>query len=80
LDKYAIEIANLFCSKGACRVCEIGLTSHFRQGFTHDGSYPLQQFVRMAYIDGGLEQVYKYGDYALDDYEKMLFGAGLIGE
>ena len=80
LDKYAIEIANLFCSKGACRVCEIGLTSHFRQGFTHDGSYPLQQFVRMAYIDGGLEQVYKYGDYSLDDYEKMLFGAGLIGE
>ena len=80
LDKYMIEIANLFCSKGACRVCEIGLTSHFRQGFTHDGAYPLQQFVRMAYIDGGLEHVYKYGDYSLDDYEKMLFGAGLKGE
>lgn len=80
LDKYAEEIANLFCGKGACRVCEIGMTSHFRQGFTHDGSYPLQQFVRMAYIDASLEQVYKYGDYTLEDYEHMLFGAELTGE
>lgn len=79
LDARSIDIANLLCSKGACRVCEIGMTAHFRQGFTHDGSYPLQQFVRMAYIDEGLEYVYKYGDYSVEDYERIMFGAEQVG-
>jgi long-chain-fatty-acyl-CoA reductase len=73
-------LANQLCARGACRLCEIGMAPHFRQGFSHDGTYPLQQFVRMAYIDSGLEYTYKYGNYTLDDYEAMLFGANLIKE
>jgi hypothetical protein len=57
-------------------VCEGGLVSHFRQGFTHDGGHPLQQFVRMACVDESAEYVHKYGDpMPVAVLEQFLFGS-----
>jgi long-chain-fatty-acyl-CoA reductase len=72
----ALEAADRLCARGAVRVCEGGLVSHFRQGFTHDGAYPLQQFVRLAHVDESLEFVHKYGPPAeVSALERVLFGA-----
>ena len=72
---HAQELGNLLCARGVVRVCEAGMISHFRQGFTHDGTYPLQYFVRLAYLDESLEYVYKYGNPTVEQYEVRLFGA-----
>jgi long-chain-fatty-acyl-CoA reductase len=81
LEKHAEKMANLLCARGASRICEVGLVSHFRQGFTHDGGYPLQQFVRLAYIDAELDFVYKYGDKpSPGQLEAFLFGTAKGGK
>ena len=73
------RLGALVCARGVARVCEAGLISHFRQGFTHDGSWPIQQFVRLSYLDETLDFVYKYGDVDMSRYETRLFGAGVLG-
>jgi len=71
----ALDVANVVCARGAVRVCEGGLTGHFRQGFTHDGGYPLQQFVRLAHIDAPLDYTYKYGPkFSRAALEQQVFG------
>lgn len=72
---HAQEVGSLLCARGLVRVCEAGMIAHFRQGFTHDGAYPLQQFVRLAYLDETLEYVYKYGNPSVEQYEAVLFGS-----
>lgn len=72
---HAEEVGTLLCAHGMVRVCEAGMISHFRQGFTHDGAYPLQHFVRLAYLDETLEYVYKYGNPTVEQYEALLFGS-----
>jgi long-chain-fatty-acyl-CoA reductase len=72
---HAEALGNIVCSCGMVRVCETGMISHFRQGFTHDGAYPLQHFVRLAYLDETLEYIYKYGNPTVEHYEALLFGA-----
>ncbi len=74
---HAREVADLMCARGAVRVCEGGLVSHFRQGFTHDGAYALRHFVRLAYMDESLAYTYKYGPaLELAELERVFFGAG----
>ncbi|MBI4511808.1 MAG: hypothetical protein HY698_19395 [Deltaproteobacteria bacterium] len=58
---HAEALGDLFCARGAARICEAGMVSHFRQGFTHDGTYALQHFMRLAYLDRELEFIHKYG-------------------
>lgn len=71
----AVEVADTLCSRGAVRVCEGGLSGHFRQGFTHDGGYPLQHFVRLAHIDAPLDYTYKYGPKLKGaEIEHLIFG------
>jgi long-chain-fatty-acyl-CoA reductase len=75
-DKRAEDVANALCGRGAVRVCEVGLVAHPRQGFTHDGMYPLAQFVRLAYVDRPLDFAYKYAPPAeLEQLERVLVGA-----
>jgi long-chain-fatty-acyl-CoA reductase len=76
---HAEELGNLLCARGVVRICEAGMISHFRQGFTHDGCYPLRHFVRLAYLDETLEYVYKYGNPSVAQYEVRLFGAHAAG-
>jgi long-chain-fatty-acyl-CoA reductase len=73
---HAETLGALVCARGVARVCEAGMISHFRQGFTHDGQWPLQQFVRLAYLDETLSYVYKYGSTDMGRYEMRLFGNG----
>jgi long-chain-fatty-acyl-CoA reductase len=71
----AVEVADVLCDRGSVRVCEGGLSGHFRQGFTHDGGYPLQQFVRLAHIDAPLDYTYKYGPkLERGELEQLVFG------
>lgn len=80
LDRRGERVGDLLCRHGAVRICETGLVSHPRQGFTHDGAYPLQQFVRLAYLDVELAFVHKYGSvHTVEAFEQVLFGAGRGG-
>lgn len=72
---HAEHLGNLVCARGVARLCEAGLISHFRQGFTHDGAWPIQQFVRLAYLDESMDYIYKYGNPDVSRYEASLFGA-----
>ncbi|WP_347332171.1 aldehyde dehydrogenase family protein [Marinimicrobium locisalis] len=67
------QVADEFCSRGAVRICETGMTSHPRQGWTHDGKHPLKDFVSLANMDEGLDYIHKYGDYKTEDMENFLF-------
>jgi long-chain-fatty-acyl-CoA reductase len=72
----ALEVAEALCPRGAARVCDGGLVAHPRQGFTHDGGYPLQQFVRLAHVDAPMDYVYKYGPpTALHALERTILGS-----
>lgn len=73
---HAEHLGNLVCARGVARLCEAGMISHFRQGFTHDGQWPLQQFVRLSCLDETLDYVYKYGSTDMRRYEARLFGSG----
>ena len=72
----AERLADIFCAHGSVRLCEAGTVSHFRQGFTHDGLYALQHFVRLAYIDKEMTYTFKYGPKVeLASRELAFFGA-----
>lgn len=80
LREFGEKVAQVVCRHGAVRVCESGTVMHPRQGFTHDGSYPLQKFVRLAYIDREIGYTYKYGPkLGVPVIEQLLYG-GTIGE
>ncbi|MFN8074465.1 MAG: acyl-CoA reductase [Kineosporiaceae bacterium] len=71
----AVTVADVVAPRGAVRICEGGLVSHFRQGFTHDGGYPLRQFVRLVSVDESAEYVHKYGPpMPVEVLETFLFG------
>jgi long-chain-fatty-acyl-CoA reductase len=75
LKEFGGQVARAVCPHGAVRICESGTVSHPRQGFTHDGSYPVQQFVRLAYIDRELGYTYKYGPkLEVAELEQFLYG------
>lgn len=56
------EVADRLCPYGVQRICEMGMVSYPRAGFTHDGMYPLHYFVRLANWDEGLNYVNSYHD------------------
>ena len=64
---------------------ETGMVMYPREGWTHDGMYPLQHFVRMCYLDENMSWEYKYQDkesaisfldnmygHPQEDYERFL--------
>jgi len=56
------EVANTLCPHGALRICELGLVISPRAGFTHDGMYPLNYFVRLANWDESVNYRNSYWD------------------
>jgi len=54
------KLADLLCNKGVSKLCETGMTFYPREGWTHDGLYPLHYFVRLCYMDATSEYEYKY--------------------
>lgn len=62
-DDRAADIGELFCSHGASKICETGMVAYPREGWTHDGMYPLHYFVRLCYLDENMGEEYKYEDH-----------------
>jgi len=60
-DDFVRDAANKLCSHGASRICEVGVVNYPREGFTWDGMYPLNYFVRLSYMDENVNTIYKYG-------------------
>jgi long-chain-fatty-acyl-CoA reductase len=54
------RLGDLFCARGACKICETGMSMYPREGWTHDGMYPLQYLVRLCYLDENMGWEYKY--------------------
>ena len=73
---WAERLAELVCPRGAVRIVETGTVAYPKLGFTHDGSYALHQFVRLAYIDRELNHTFKYGPRKeLQFMEQFFYGA-----
>ena len=60
--RLATEAADRFGPRGAHRICETGMASYPREGWTHDSTYPLAQFLRLVYMDETVQKLHKYGE------------------
>jgi hypothetical protein len=47
-----------------------------REGWTHDGMYPLRHFVRLCYLDESMSYSYKYENRAVSQwFLKTMYGS-----
>lgn len=61
-DRNIDKLGDLFCAHGVSKLCETGMSMYPREGWTHDGMYPLNYFVRLCYLDEKMGFEYKYED------------------
>jgi long-chain-fatty-acyl-CoA reductase len=54
------RLGDLFCAQGVARLCETGMSMYPREGWTHDGMYPLHYFIRMCCLDANMAEEYRY--------------------
>jgi long-chain-fatty-acyl-CoA reductase len=84
-DDRVERLGDLFCAAGVSKLCETGMVMYPREGWTHDGMYPLNYFVRLCYLDQNMAWEYKYQDRdgaiafldnmygkPVEDYDKFL--------
>lgn len=62
--------------RGAARICEVGLVSRPRPGFTHDCYKPLQRMVRWVSLERGLDYKGKFRSSSAEEFRNGLFRAG----
>lgn len=67
-----VTVADLLAPLGADRVVPAGRTGRFRNGFVHDGIFPLQRFVRWSAVERDKSFLYKFEERpAGDELERM---------
>jgi long-chain-fatty-acyl-CoA reductase len=77
-DPHVLRVGELFGRSGALRVVEVGLAAYPRQGFTHDGGFPMHYFVRLVCLEAPAHYSYKYGAHEpVEKHEDFFFGASL---
>ena len=70
------ELATELANRGASRVCDVGLVSRPRPGFTHDGFRPMQRMVRWVGLERGLDYKGKFRTGTAQEFCRELLGEG----
>ncbi|RCX11149.1 long-chain-fatty-acyl-CoA reductase [Anaerobacterium chartisolvens] len=70
------RLGDIFCAKGASKICETGMSFYPREGWSHDAMYPLHYFVRLCYIDCDSKYEYKYDT---DEESVLLYVSQMFG-
>lgn len=67
------RLADALAARGACRVCDVGLMSRPRPGFTHDAMRPLHQLVRWIGLERGLDYKGRFRASGRQEFSAALF-------